>query len=89
MPTKNELERQNKSLRSHVILYTIIIIACLLTIVWLTYENMMLQPETGEPCFHSFEISYECNQEGFPLVAKTNETGKYFSCGDIYEVRAC
>lgn len=44
MPTKKELEKQNRSLRSHVMLYTIIIIACIIMITWLTFENMRMQP---------------------------------------------
>jgi len=88
MPTKAELERKLNHTQKNVLLFFLIIVVCLVMITWLTTENMMIKSDDSN-CFHSFDLSYECNSYGHQLMPAIRDGSKYWICGDLYEIRAC
>lgn len=92
MPTKEELEKINDDQRKQILMYTAIIVIGLIAVGLLTVQVMDLQEQIetdSSKCFHEFSISWTCEKTGNNLTAKTNDTGKYWICGDSYEVKAC
>lgn len=45
--------------------------------------------QNQDDCFHSFDISYDCEKTGNYLVPFVDNGTKYWACGDLYNVVAC